>query len=406
MNFSFKTRMQLHEFILGVGFGLFLAIQGVFFLDRGVEVWQIGLVLGIAPAVAAIFEVPLGALADVRGRIFTFRMSLLVRIFAGVLLLSGDGIILLAFAMAFLGIAMALMSGTIDAWFVEILKSDGKADEVEAHAGVFQATMAAGMVLGSILGGYIPALAPEIMSISGTDWNIFLVTVLVAFHLLITPYLFREGESIVAENSNAGTVKSRFRIVYQTVKKSFWLKNLLLMGVLVGMGMAIIDAYWQPRAREINPSISYYFFGWVTAGYFAASIVGPLIITNVAKVLGISVRAQVMTVPIMFSIVIVFLSYAESVPQFVSIYLLFIMVYSMANPPLFTLLNELVEDEVRATMLSLSGLAFTAGLAVSAFGVSQLVRIIGLQGTWRAVGATLSIFFVILAVRTIIKSNK
>ncbi|HHG83943.1 MAG TPA: MFS transporter [Bacteroidetes bacterium] len=394
---SFRTRMQIHEFITGIGFGLFLAIQGVFFLDRGIDVWQVGLILGVAPAAAAIFEVPLGALADVRGRIFTFRMSLLVRILAGILLLMGNGIAFLITAMVLLGIGMALMSGTIDAWFVEILKSEGKGDEVETHSGIFQATMAAGMVLGSILGGYLPTLAPEIAAISGTDWNILWVTVLVIFHFFLTPFLFKEGEARIVENDETKTVESRFGIVYQTVKNSYWLKNLLLMGFLVGIGLAIIDAYWQPRVLEIDSQFSYSLLGWITAGYFVASIIGPLVVTNAAKALNIDVKVQVMIVPILFSIMIIILSYATSIAGFVSIYLLFILIYSMANPPLFTLLNELVEDEVRATMLSLFSLTFTAGAAMSAFVVSQLIRIMGLQDTWRAVGAILVISFILLA---------
>ncbi len=398
-------RMQIHEFLLGIGFGVFLAIQGVYFLDRGLEVWQVGVVLGIAPVFAAIFEVPLGALADVRGRIFTFRMSLLARIIAGVLLISGGGILLLAVSMAFLGVAMALMSGTIDAWFVEVLKSRGEEDEVEAHTGIFQATMALGMVAGSVGGGYLPSYAPKINMISGTEWNVLFVTILVIAHLLVTPLLFREGETTVSKGGSGRTYKSRFSLAYQTIRKSFWLKNLLVLGVLVGIGMATIDAFWQPRAREISPDISYTVFGWVTAGYFASSIIGPLIITNISRALNISIQAQILIVPVLFSSVMVFLSFAENTPHFIALYLFFILVYSMANPPMFTLLNKLVDDEVRSTMLSLSSLAFTFGGAISAFVVSQLVRAIGLQNAWLVIGATLTVFFTVIAILTKIKSK-
>ena len=32
---NFKIRMITHEVISGLGFGLFLAIQGIFFLEKG-----------------------------------------------------------------------------------------------------------------------------------------------------------------------------------------------------------------------------------------------------------------------------------------------------------------------------------------------------------------------------------
>lgn len=38
---NFKARLITHELFSGVTFGIFLAVQAMFILEKGVEVWQI-----------------------------------------------------------------------------------------------------------------------------------------------------------------------------------------------------------------------------------------------------------------------------------------------------------------------------------------------------------------------------
>ena len=43
---NFKARMITHEVVSGLGYGLFLAIQGIFFLEKGMDLWMIGVIFG------------------------------------------------------------------------------------------------------------------------------------------------------------------------------------------------------------------------------------------------------------------------------------------------------------------------------------------------------------------------
>ena len=45
---NFKLRVMTHELISGMSGGLILAVQGLFFLEKGTEPWQLGLLLGAA----------------------------------------------------------------------------------------------------------------------------------------------------------------------------------------------------------------------------------------------------------------------------------------------------------------------------------------------------------------------
>ena len=72
---NFKARLMIHELLSGLTFGIFVAVQGMLILEKGVEVWQIGLLFGTVVVATAVFELPFGALADIHGRIKVYQFS-------------------------------------------------------------------------------------------------------------------------------------------------------------------------------------------------------------------------------------------------------------------------------------------------------------------------------------------
>ena len=129
---------------------------------RGLELPQVALVLATFAAVAALLEVQTGGLADAVGRV---RITLL----ADVLAIFGRGGFLLAptpsaflAAAAQSGVARALGSGALEAWFVDALRRvdpEGDLRRPLAQAGVIQA-LALG--IGTLVGGAVPLLAPSV----------------------------------------------------------------------------------------------------------------------------------------------------------------------------------------------------------------------------------------------------
>ena len=158
--------------------------------------------------------------------------------------------------------------------------------------------------------------------------------------------------------------------------------ELLLVGVLAGVSIAAIDLFWQPRLREIAPDISYAIFGWMTFGYFATAILGPLLIGQIAKALNISPRRQMRLIPLGFFGVILGLGFIGSVPVFVPLYLAFMLLFSMLNPATFTLINEASENHNRSAMQSLTSLTFTLGIGTTTLGLSWILRSSSLSALW------------------------
>ncbi|MEE9453892.1 MAG: MFS transporter [Paracoccaceae bacterium] len=385
---TFRTRLISHEIISGLGFGLFLAIQGVFFLEKGLELWQIGVLFGVLGTSAALFEIPFGATADIYGRIKIYRISRLVHIVSIIALLLATQFWGFLIAAALIGLGQALSSGSVDAWVVERLNADGKGDDLQSHLGVFQASMAGGITLGAILGGYVPGLFPHTDMFPATGWNLVVTVVVVALHLLATPLLFKEGEEIKPPEARE-TLVQQIRIAIRFSMTHKVVRDLLLLGVLLGITIASVDAYWQPQLFAILGKPTYVIFGWVTAGYFAMAILGPMLISALAKAANISARVQVLVLPLILAAVLLALSLQTGFGTFIGVYLLFMLVFSMINPPVETLLNKEFTDDIRSSMQSILSFVFMVGGAISAFGFSQIVKRIGIADTWMVTAGVL-----------------
>jgi len=378
---TFKLRMITHEAFSGLGFGIMLAVLGVFYVKKGLSLWQISLLFGTVGASNALFELPFGAAADIYGRLRIYRLSRLILIGSVLLLLASPAFWLILVAAAGVGLAQALDSGTVDAWMVERIKDQGLEAKLQRFIGTFQASMAAGITLGAIIGGYIPKLMPATPLFPATGWNLILAAALASLHLITTYALFHEGECRT-QPTNHGQIKSQMRNAIAFSLQNHTLRHLLLLGVVLGVAMFSVEAYWQPRLIEITQTPTYAAFGWVTAGYFAMAILGPLLISTIAEKTTLSPRIQLLVLPFILAGVLMALALQSGFGFFIAAYLAFMLVVSMLNPPAMTLLNREAPDEMRSTLQSLFSFVLRLGGGIAAFAFAPVVQTYGISATW------------------------
>jgi len=82
---SLINRLTLHHGLVGFAMGLFLAVKTLFLKEKGFDLWQIGLLFGAFGATTALLELPLGAVADIHGRVRVYGLSRLL-VLMGILL--------------------------------------------------------------------------------------------------------------------------------------------------------------------------------------------------------------------------------------------------------------------------------------------------------------------------------
>ena len=379
----FRDRMIVYEFLGGASGGLFLAVQGLFFMEKGVEVWQIGLLFGMVGVVTAVLELPFGALADIYGRIRIYRVSVGMFLLAALVAIFAQSFWHLLAAMALIGVSQALNSGSIDAWAVERIKENGDEEKLQSFMSVFQAAMATGLAAGAIGGGYVPTLFPALEGFPPTTWNLILIAVLLLGTLVLTPWLFHEGERLAPrENDDMyAQVRAGVKLGLQNVV----LRDLLVLGMVLGFAIMLVEAYWQPRLTLIAGAPTYAVLGWTTGGYFAMAIVGPMLVTMVAGALKAEPSRQLLVLPLFLAGALYVLALQNAVGPFVAAYMAVMLFVSMFNPPAVTLLNEHTPDEVRSTMQSIFSLTMRGGGAVAAFGFAALVKLWGIVAIWQIV---------------------
>lgn len=398
---NFKARLITHELLSGLTFGIFLSVQGMFILEKGVEVWQIGLLFGAVVVATAVFELPFGALADIHGRIKIYRLSRVVVIFAISSVIFAFNFWVLLGVMVLLGMAEALNSGTIDAWYVEQIKSKGDEEKLQSFISTFQASMAAGLAIGAISGGYIPNVMPVIDGYPPTTWNLIFTVSLGAIHLALTPFLFREGESRPEVTDKQQITKQigdavRFSLTHPIIR------DLLLVGATLGVAMVIVEAYWQPRLIQIAGAPTYTLLGWATAGYFAMAIIGPMLITAIAEKTNTSPATQMKILPFILALSMYLIAAQTAIGPYLAAYMALMLFVSMFSPPAMTMLNNDTSDEIRSTMQSIFSLVLRGGGAISAFGFSALIKSWDITTVWKII----AVIVLIVALFRVIRSSK
>lgn len=102
------------------------AFYVVYFVESGLSLFRVGLILAAPSLTALLFEIPTGAVADIYGR----KTSVLIGY-----LLQGTGYFMLFFSrnfyfmfacFAFIGFASTFTSGAMEAWVTDLIKSKNK----------------------------------------------------------------------------------------------------------------------------------------------------------------------------------------------------------------------------------------------------------------------------------------
>ena len=392
---SFRLRMMIHAALMGLGFGTFLAVQGVFMGEHGAEVWQIGLILTLFVVIVAVAEVPFGVLADTRGRIALFRLALVLQAAGGATLVVLPNFWGLIVGASILALSTAAESGTIDAWAVERIKAEGKEDRLQQIIGGFQAAAALGITGGAILGGYLPDLMSGIPLHAPTSWNAVFMSVVAVLHLLLSPYLFHEGENPAEVDEAEAHPVQRMRAAIRFAAMTFDLRDILILGAVLGIGMGMVEGYWQPRLSEIDPSMAYARFGWVTAGYFAMAIGGPLAIGAFATKTGVSARAQLLALPLVLAGVLAALSLQTGFWGFVAAYLGLMLVIAMTGSAQATVMNKATPDRYRSSIQSLASLTMRGGAGVVTLPLIYVVKTYGIDAGWKIAAGILGAYAVL-----------
>ncbi len=392
--------------------GLILPFLVVTPLERGVSLGAIGAIFAVHSAVAIALEVPSGALADAVGR---------RRVMLGGAALTAASLALFAFAqsvpafmasVALLAAGRALISGALEAWYVDALRL---LDPMAPLArGLSRGTAAEGvaMALGSIAGGALVAAAGSssadgvfsvysAAAIAGAAAAlVYLVAVAVLVH---EPPERRQAADLEA------AIGARVRDILATARTeaatSVTVRVVLVTAVAFGISITAVELLWQPRLVELigagdEQGLA---LGALSAGSMLAVAIGAAASPTVNRRLG--VRTGYLVTLAFGGACLALLGVPGSALAFAAVFLLTYLGFGLTEPMHVELLNDAVGSRARATLISAESLATQSGALVSNLGVGAFAAAQGAGATW-AIAGTLTVITGALVARPLLRARR
>jgi MFS family permease len=396
-----QRRYYLITSLFWVSVGLPLALMVLLIRARGLNLFQIGILMGAYSLTIVLLEIPTGGLADTIGRkpvaitAYSFMfISTIVMLFS-----FSFGAFLLAWILNAIGRALA--SGSLDAWFVDALQAADSNVDIQpalAKAGTF--TLLA-LGVGTLAGGLVPylftGLPPEGTAIfTPYSMTVVLSLFVQVFLLASVVILVRENWQATEGNQLINGFKQIPVIIGDAVNLSrhnTTLVLLLFIGLISGLALASIETFWSPHFAELLGGIegNSFVFGLVMAGNFLVGMVGNLSSVSLSRRLkkrygllgAIFQGAQ--------AILLILLAMQAGIIPAIGIFWMIYLSMGVINSPHATLVNNEIPAERRSSMLSVQSLMAYLGGIMGSFVLGFIANRISISAAWIVAGSLLLI---------------
>jgi MFS family permease len=334
-------------------------INTIFLLDAGLSNLEAFAANAFFTVGMVVFEVPTGIVADTIGR----RMSYLL----GTVTLAASTLfyVLLwqieapfwewAIASMLLGLGFTFFSGAVEAWLVDALAATGFTGEIETVFGRGQIVTGAGMLTGSVAGGFIAAQislgAPFVLR-----GVVLAVMFVVAFRMMhdvgFTP---EKGGRPLAEMRKIAEASIEYGWRVPAVK---W----LMVEALFAGGVGIYGFYaLQPYLLELygDPE-AYQVAGLVAAVVAGAQIVGGMAAPRIRRMFKRRTSALLVTATLSAGSLAV-MGAIESFAVVIAAVVVWGLLFAATMPIRQAYLNGLIPSRQRATILSFDSMMTSSG---------------------------------------------
>lgn len=352
-------------------------VYPLFLASRGLDLFEVNLVLVTYLITNTIFEVPTGALADLFGRKRCFVVSCLVRGVAFGLYYFADGFGDCLVAEFIDAVGTTLASGALDAWAVDGMLGEGAGQPTSrlfARAQMVGRTM---MIAGGIACGYI------------ADRDIGMPWVIGALGFVVTAALagaiMRETPRVTSGTvAGRTTLRATSRAALQIVLASRALRGLYAISfALAAVGFSV-SMTWPPHLKALAGT-GHWVLGWAWAALNLAAVVGGALVSRLPPRVP---RGWVLTlITLMRGAAI---GVAASVPGLapaLSGLLVAEIGFALGDPVFTAWINEHIGSDLRATVLSVRGMVVMLGGAIGLSATGLIAREAGIPAAWAACAA-------------------
>ncbi|GIH28906.1 hypothetical protein Aph01nite_72160 [Acrocarpospora phusangensis] len=384
--------------------GLMMAPQVLLMTSRGVSLAEVGVIFAIYGLTVTALELPTGGLADVIGRRVVVVVSAVFTVAGLSVLALAHSVGWFIVAMVLKGIARALSSGPVEAWFVDALH-EAEGPDADLKPGLAAGSVASSVALcgGVVVGGLLPLIVPG-AGLAAPIWAGAGAGVLL---LVAAAVALREPRR--ARRLSAGAVLRgvpvAVRAGFAVAVRDRGVGRLLLVAVGLGVMLNAIEMLTPGRLAALTGDVETgsTAYAAVAAIGFAANAVGGSLAPWFARRFATSERAAVAGTVVTavavgglaWSVVLIG---AAGMIGAGSGYVLIFAGLSLSEVIRMDLLHRRVASGTRATVLSVNSLLLQAGGTASAVALGAFAAAGGVGWAW-AVCAAVTLLLALLYVR-------
>jgi MFS family permease len=354
--FSPNARLYLFNVIIsGISMGVFRLLFNFYVLSLGFDEVLLGRLVTTGSLTALLVALPVGYLADLLGR----KRSLVL---GGTL--TGLGILgMVAFPqeVAFyafnvvMGLAQSIMAITMAPFLME---NSGEEERTYLFSFGHGLQMLSAFA-GNWVGGYLPGWFGTWQNISPTDTGAYgwaVASVAALFVLGVVPLLFLQRNRMVGE------ARSVFAPIKYAAENPRLLAKLvvplLITSIGAGLIMPFMNVFFRVVHEQPDPVIGT-LFAWGSLAMGIGLLAAPVLADRFGKI-QVVVVSQALSVPFL-----IVLGFSPWFWLSAGAYYVRLALMNLSNPVYQTFVMESVEPETRATVASLTSMAWSFGWAFS-----------------------------------------
>lgn len=369
--------------------GLTVPVMVLLAQSRGLSLADVGLLFAVYGLLLAGLELPTGGLADVIGRKPVLLASTGLHLAGALAFAFAHSLPAFLLAIGLKGVGRALLSGPLEAWYVDAVHAADPDADVAPGLARQSAADGGGLAVGALLGGALPGLLGGSLAVPffvAAALDLVLVVALVRLLVEVRPP--REG-------SLRSELTAGLRAVPATVAGALRLSVLdgplrvvLLLTAVGGVAIVSFELLGPPRfaelagGREEGAAV----LGTVQAVSFGAAAVGALLAPGLRRLLGGSTRWTCAALALLGAAGVGAFGTAQIVVLAAGAATGYYVAHAGQWPLLSAVLHSRVTASQRATAVSAMSLAMTLGGLLGNLTLPRLADAVGTDGAFLTVG--------------------
>jgi MFS family permease len=366
---------------------------------RGLSLSAIGAVFAVHSAVNIALEVPSGALADLVGRRRVLIAGAALTAVSLLIFAAAESVLAFMASTAMLAAGRSLISGSLEAWYVDSLRLLDPAAPLSHGLSRGAAAEGVALAVGSLISGGLVTLAGPAQGGGGAFSGYGIAALAGALaaigYLIAVAVLVDEGDRPARAPGPPVPVRRQVTEIVATARDEFMgsvaVRVVVVTGVAIGMSFTAVELLWQPHLADLlsDPDTHGVAFGALAAGSMLSAAVGAALSPRLRRRAGL--RSGYLLALALGALSVTVLGAPSTVAMFILVYLVAYLSIGLADPLHFELLNDSVGPTARATLISAEALATQGGALVGNLAVGALASSQGTAFVWALAGSLLTI---------------